>query len=196
MDYKTKSITREEIRMLAPYFRELFDVPKTGPFPVLDALEKLPDVFHNSNYEVVEDDELDLKVMAQCSPNDEGGFTIKIKSSVYEGAYENDIGAFLGFINHEICHVFLFEIGFKPIYERTFENNTIPAYESVEWQAKALNGELMVPYDECKNMSDVEIEEKYHVSKSFVKYFKRQALKEGDVYDCKKKHVVRQLRVI
>ncbi|MGM9946504.1 hypothetical protein [Floccifex sp.] len=187
MDYKTKPLTRDKIRMLAPYFRELFDVPLTGPFPVLEALEKLPDVFENSNYEVVEDDELDPKVMAQCSPNDNGGFTIKIKESIYEGAYENGTGAFLGFINHEICHVFLFEIGFKPIYERSFENNIIPAYKSVEWQAKALDGEVMIPYDECKNMPDYEIEEKYHVSKSFVKYFKKHIVKGSDAYEGKEK---------
>lgn len=100
MDYKTKPLTRREIRALAPYYRELFDVPATGPFPVLEALEKLPDVFKGSNYEVVEDKNLEPKVMAQCSPNETGGFTIKIKESVYQGAYENGVGAFLGFINH------------------------------------------------------------------------------------------------
>ena len=66
MDYKTKPLTRREIRALAPYYRELFDVPATGPFPVLEALEKLPDVFEGSNYEVVEDKDLEPKVMAQC----------------------------------------------------------------------------------------------------------------------------------
>lgn len=187
MDYKTKPLTRREIRALAPYYRELFDVPATGPFPVLKALEKLPDVFEGSNYEVVEDKDLEPKVMAQCSPNEIGGFTIKIKESVYQGAYENGVGAFLGFINHEMCHVFLFEIGYTPIYERSFENNTIPAYRSVEWQAKALDGEVMIPYEECKDMSESEIEEKYHVSKSFAKYYKKNLKKGSDAYEGKEK---------
>ena len=118
--------------------------------------------------------------MAQCSPNEIGGFTIKIKESVYQGAYENGVGAFLGFINHEMCHVFLFEIGYTPIYERSFENNTISAYRSVEWQAKALDGEVMIPYDECKNMSKKEIIKKYHVSDSFADYFDKKVRKGSD----------------
>lgn len=187
MDYATKPLTRKQIRVLALWYRELFEVPPTGPFPVLDALEKLPDVFENSNYQVVEDEELSPKIMAQCSPNDEGGFTIKIKESIYEGAYENNTGAFLGFINHEICHVFLFEIGFTPVYERSFENNTIPAYRSVEWQAKALDGEVMIPYEECKNMDEKEIIEKYHVSKSFAQYYKKNIGKGSDAYESKEK---------
>ncbi len=180
MDYETKPLTRKEIRKLVPYYRELFDAPASGPFPVLEALEKIPDVFKGSNYEIVEDDELKPNVMAQCSPNESGGFTIKIKESVYVGAYEKNVGAFLGFINHEICHVFLFSVGFTPVYKCSFGNNTIPAYRSVEWQAKALNGEVMIPYDECKNMSKKDIIKNYHVSKSFVNYFDWKIRKGSD----------------
>lgn len=187
MDYKTKPLTRKKIRVLAQYFRNLFDVPASGPFPVLEALEKVPDVFKGSNYEIVEDHQLDPRVMAQCSPNNDGGFTIKIKASVYDGAYENNTGAFLGFINHEICHLFLFEIGFTPIYERSFANNTIPAYQSVEWQAKALNGEVMLPYEECKNMSENDIEKKFNVSKSSISYFKSNIAKGSDNHEGKEK---------
>lgn len=180
MDYETKPLTRETIRSFAPYYRELFGVPHTGPFPVLEALEKIPDVFKGSRYEIVEDGELEPKVMAQCTPNESGGFTIKIKESVYVGAYENGVGAFLGFINHEICHVFLFFIGYTPIYKCSLENNELPAYSSVEWQAKALNGEVMIPYDECKNMSKKEIIKKYHVSDSFADYFVKKVRKGSD----------------
>lgn len=118
----------------------MFGVSSLEAFPVLEVLEKIPDVFNGSNYEIVEDSELDSKVMAQCVPNYDGGFTIKIKESIYLGAYEYGIGAFLGFIIHEICHIYLFHIGQTPIYERSFREETIPAYESVEWQAKAFAG--------------------------------------------------------
>lgn len=167
MDYKTKSTSRNDLRMYAIYFRKLFDVPETGSFPVLEALEKLPDVFENSNYIIVEDKILAPQTMAQCSLNSLGGFTIEIKESVYKGAYEKKIGAFLGFICHEIAHVFLFEIGFTPVYERSFADNELPAYCSVEWQAKALCAEIMIPYEESKGMDPKQIEEKYHVSKAF-----------------------------
>ncbi len=187
MDYKTKPLSRSEIRYLATLYRELFDAPLTGPFPVLESLEKVPDIFKNSNVVIVKDSELEPNVMAQCSQNELGGFTIKIKESVYEGAYEHGVGAFLGFINHEICHVFLFSIGFTPIYERSFENNTLPACRSVEWQAKALNGEVMIPYEECKNMTKEEIMNNYHVSEAFADYFDLRIRKGCDAYEGIKK---------
>lgn len=167
MDYETKPTSRRDLRRFAVYLRKLFDIPMEGPFPVLEALEKLPDIFEGSNYQVVEDNKLPPQTMAQCTPNDDGGFTIEIKESVYVGAYEKHIGAFLGFICHEICHVFLFEIGFTPVYARSFSDGEIPAYCSVEWQAKALCGEVMIPYEESKGMKPKAIVEKYNVSQAF-----------------------------
>lgn len=173
MDYKTKPTCRRDLRRYSQILQKVFDVPLSGPFPVLDALDKIRDVFGNCNYEIVEDNQFPPQKMAQCTPNDQGGFTIEIKESVYAGAYENQIGAFLGFICHEICHIFLFRIGFTPIFERSFENNELPAYCSVEWQAKALCAEVMIPYDETEGMSASLIENTYHVSKAFAKNRKK-----------------------
>ncbi len=170
MDYKTKPTSRYDLRYYAQILRELFGVPLTGPFPVLEILDKISVVFNNCNYVVVEDNMLPPQTMARCFQNNKGGFTIEIKETVYLGAYEKQVGAFLGFICHEICHVFLFHIGFTPIFERTFENNELPAYCSVEWQAKALCAEVMIPYEESKDMDIFSIENIYHVSKSFAKY--------------------------
>ncbi len=167
MDYETKPTSRKDLRRLATYVRKMFDVPEGGPFPVLDALEKLPDIFEGSNYQIVEDMKLPPQTMAQCTPNDSGGFTIEIKESVYAGAYRNQTGAFLGFICHEICHVFLFKIGFTPIYARSFAEGELPAYCSVEWQAKALCAEVMLPYEETRGMKCKELVDTYHVSKAF-----------------------------
>ena len=167
MDYETKPTSRRDLRSFAVYVRKLFDVPEGGPFPVLEALEKLPDVFEGSGYQIVEDKKLPPQTMAQCTPNNAGGFTIEIKESVYAGAYENQVGAFLGFICHEICHVFLFKIGFTPVYTRSFADGELPAYRSVEWQAKALCAEVMLPYEETRGMKPKELMDTYHVSKAF-----------------------------
>ncbi len=167
MDYKTKPTSLRDIRKYSVIVRRLFNVPRGGPFPVLQALEHLGDVFGNCNYLVVEDTRLPPQTMARCVPNALGGFTIEIKQSVYDGAYEKGIGAFLGFICHEICHIFLFKIGFTPVYERSFADNALPAYCSVEWQAKALCGEVMIPYDESRGMSVDQIRTTYHCSKAF-----------------------------
>ena len=169
MDYKTRSTSRINLRRYSNIFRELFDVPPTGPFPVLEALEKLPDVFENCGYCVVEDEEFPSTTMARCYQNSESGFTIEIRASVYQAAYEDKIGACLGFICHEICHVFLFLIGFVPIFERSFQDKELPPYCSVEWQAKALCGEVMIPYEESIGMTKKEMMSLYHVSEGFAK---------------------------
>ena len=120
MDYLTKPTSRSDIRKFAKIFRSLFGVQEHGRFPVLEALELVPTVFQNSTYEIVPDYELPPKTMAHCFLNSAGGYTIQVKESVYVGAYEKHIGAFLGFICHEICHLFLFYIGFTPIHARAF----------------------------------------------------------------------------
>ncbi|MCR4600121.1 MAG: ImmA/IrrE family metallo-endopeptidase [Clostridia bacterium] len=178
MDYETKPTSRKNLRKFAGYLRELFGVSSTGAFPVLEVLDLIRDIFENSGYEIVEDNKLPPQTMAQCSPNDEGGYTIEIKESVYEGARNKKVGAFRGFICHEICHVFLFEIGFTPLFARSFEENKIPAFRSVEWQAKALCGEVMIPYEESRNMGIQEICDKYNVSKAFAVMRKKQEKKE------------------
>lgn len=170
MDYQTKPTSRKELRRFAFFLRYLFKVPQTGAFPVLEVLERVPDVFEGSNFMIVEDFKLPPRTMAQCTPNDSGGFTIEIKEAVYRGAYENQTGALLGFICHEICHIFLFKIGFTPIYARSFGNQELPPYCSVEWQAKALCAEVMIPFAESKGMGISQIVETYHVSQAFAKH--------------------------
>ena len=169
MDYITKPVSRKQLRQYAVLFRELFDVSQEGPFPGLDALEMLPEVFEGSTYVGVQDDELPKNVVAQCVKNEGKGFTIEIKQYVYDGALER-IGAYCGFILHEMAHIFMYEIGYTPILQRSFEE--IPLYCSVEWQVKALAGEIAMPYEETEEMSVHEIMKKYNVSKGFAK--KRQ----------------------
>lgn len=168
MDYMTKPISRIELRKLSKLFRRVFDVPLSGPFPVLRVLDKLEQIF-NTNYDVVEDSELPSNVMARCFEREGGGYTIQIKESVYSDAYDGD-GASLGFICHEICHIFLFYVGYKPVFERSFADNRIEPFRSVEWQAKALCGEVMIPYEESANMNEEEIMRKYKTSRSFAQY--------------------------
>ena len=158
------------------------DFAPSGPFPVLEALDKLRDIFPDCTYEVVDDKHLPPSTMAQCTPNDAGGFTIEIKESVYDGAYNSNVGALLGFICHELCHIFLFKIGFTPLYGRSFAENEIPAYCSVEWQAKALCAEVMIPYEESIGMKPKEITETYNVSKAFADHRRKLDRPKKDNY--------------
>ena len=172
MDYRTKPISRKKLRLLAKVFWNLFDLKETVPIPVLQVLERVPDVFQGTCCIVLEDEDLPKNIPARCRLVDKENFLIEIKKSVYDGAYHN-IGWCRGVICHEICHVFLYKIGFTPIWERSFENNELPAFCSVEWQAKALCGEIMMPYEQTQNMPLPEIIEKYQVSRGFAKTRKR-----------------------
>lgn len=49
------------------------------------------------------------------------------------------------------------------------KNREIKPYESMEWQAKALAGEIMMPYEDTANMSVKDIMNIYGVSKGFAK---------------------------
>ena len=127
MDYITKPTSRKELRKFSKVFRFLFGVTDdNSPFPVLNALEILPDVFKGTTLSIVEDNDLLPNVPA-----------------------------------------------FTPVVERSFGNNEIPPCKSVEWQAKALCGEVMMPYDATAKMSSREIVTVYHVSKASANYRKK-----------------------
>lgn len=175
MDYPTKPTTRATLREYATIFRTLFNVPNDEPFPVLEALDRLHIIFPGTSYEIVEDYELDDNVPAQCEMKSDGTFVILIKNSVYEGAYEFQTGGYLNHILHEICHRYLFFLGFTPITQRCFSNKSIPPYCSIEWQAKALCGEIMVPHEAAKALSVPEIVKRYHTSYDAADYQKKVA---------------------
>lgn len=168
MDYLTYPTNRKALRRLSAELRKLCGVPLSGPFPVLLILDKLRDLFFGCDYIILSDDEFTRQTMARCKPNDRGGYTIEIRESVYERAYQGR-GADLGFICHEICHIFLFSKGFTPIFERSFEPKSLPPFRSVEWQAKYLCGEVMIPFKESIGMSENKIIDYYHVSKSYAR---------------------------
>lgn len=169
MDYRTKPISRKQIRMYAVIFRNIFGVGQTGCFPVLEALNKFPEIFPGSCYEIVEESELPDNVPARCMPIGPESFIIQISDKVYTGAYERNIGGYNAHILHEMCHAFLYAIGYTPLLDRTFRNGEIKPYESVEWQAKALCGEVMMPYEETNGMSIRQLVLKYGVSKEAAK---------------------------
>lgn len=96
MDYETKPISRSGLRSISKFVRQMFGCKSDNvPFPVIDALERLPDLFPDTNCVIVNDNELPGNVFACCSPKSEGGFVIKIKQTVYDDAYKNKNPAFL-----------------------------------------------------------------------------------------------------
>ncbi len=166
MDYLTKATSKIELRKFASELRALFGIPIIGPFPVLSVLDMLKDVFFGCDYQVLPDSDFPEKTMARCRENSMGGYTVEIRESVYNKARKGN-GPSLGFVCHEICHIFLFYKGFTPIYEYSFDMFSLRPFESVEWQAKYLCGEVMIPFEESIGMCEEEIINKYNVSFSY-----------------------------
>ena len=81
-----------------------------------------------------------------------------------DGAAEG-IGGYRAHILHEICHAILCLLGFTPILDRAFKNNELKPFESMEWQAKALCGEILMPYEETEGLSVRQIRHLCQVSR-------------------------------
>ncbi|MBE6136315.1 MAG: hypothetical protein E7181_03515 [Erysipelotrichaceae bacterium] len=174
MDYKTKPIGRKDLRAIAKWFRHQFKCRNRFRFDVINAFERIHQLFPQITTEVVEDDSVDVitdpKIPAACNPDMNGGYHIAVREHVYCGACHG-IGGYRAHILHEMCHAILCILGFTPILDRAFNNNEIkPLYLSMEWQAKALAGEILVPYDETKGMSVKKIKFLCKVSDSLAKY--------------------------
>ena len=164
MDYKTKPTSREELRGIARFVRKLFKCKNKYRFNVMDVFERIPSVIPDVTCLVVEDDEIEGDVPARCVPDFEGHYTIEVKSSIYDGAADG-IGGYRAHILHEICHVILCLLGFTPILDRAFKNNELKPFESMEWQAKALCGEILMPYEETEGLSVRQIRHLCQVSR-------------------------------
>ena len=187
MDYESRlSLSRIQIREISKFARRLLKI-KTVKFPVLKALERLIDKFSNNLYYLIlPDDEFETNVMAELVPEGNDVYCIKIRETVYEKAVNGD-RACIGFICHEMCHfilVHIFDAGpvlYKGenglVYARSLKDNGLPPYKSMEWQAKALCGEIMIPYEECKNYSFEQIVSITDSSNEQAKYFLRRVVK-------------------
>lgn len=184
MDYKTKPISRDTLRELSTIIRnKIFHCTKKYFFDVISALEELPLIGNDVSVEIVADNDGELKgVPCTTTLDPSNKYVIKIKESVYDGAYFKKNGGYRMHIMHEICHYLLFSIGFKPYFYRTYRNNELKFYESIEWQAKALAGEILIPYEETKGLSESQIMKKCKVSKEAAQ--KRIKLDKKEMSQC------------
>ena len=128
MDYKTKPISRKDLRAIARWFRHQFKCKNKFRFDVINAFERIHQLFPQITTEVVESESTDvitnLDVPAACNPDMNGGYHIAVREHVYEGACRG-IGGYRAHILHEMCHAILCLLGFTPILDRAFNNNEI-----------------------------------------------------------------------
>ena len=179
MDYKTHPTSREELRKMAKLIRKIFGCQEKYYFDVVDAFERTPQKFTQITCAVLDDAEMENGVPARCTPDMNGHYLIEVKNSVYEGAVAGK-GGYRAHILHEICHAILCLFGFTPILHCAYKNKELQPYESMEWQAKALCGEVMIPYEKCKNYSLDKIISKTQSSTEQARYFINKVVKGDD----------------
>lgn len=163
--------SRLDLRMLAQEFRRKINLK--GPFlDIIGLLDLLPSLFPGKNitYDVIDDITWDryLNKNAHASYNLEKK-VIYIRESIFERACQGK-GRDRFTIAHEIAHAMLLEKA-KINFNRS-SSNKIPSYKDPEWQANCLAGELLIPYERCKNMSVDEIVKNCGVSYQAARYQK------------------------
>ncbi len=191
MDYETSIIiSRKQIRFIAKVFRRMFKI-RTIHFPVMKILDLLEQKFSDNLYYYVEEDKYFKSGLMAVLENeeDDAHFHIRIRKSVYDNALLGD-RASIGYICHEMCHfILIYVCGIGPkqytsaegiSYARAVEYKTLPPYKSMEWQAMALCGEVMIPYEKCLNYSLDEIIKKTQSSTEQAKYFLTNVVKKKE----------------
>lgn len=169
VDYKTKPISRKTIREFSKIMRKDLNL-KSLKIPI-DQLMDCVYLKYNVIFLIEDDNEFSDGVV--CYLNFIFGQAyIHIRNSIYESACEGDNKS-IGFIYHEICHFYLIKVfKYYPIENKKYQSRTLKNYESMEWQAKALCGELMIPFEEFKDKSIKEIMSETNSSYSQASYFK------------------------
>lgn len=166
MDYEIKPTSRKDLRLYSKLFRSICGFSESEPIDPVALLDCLPDLegFEDVRYEIVYNNSLPGNVPARCIPS-EDGYLIEIKESVYNSAFERNVGGSRMHIMHEIMHVFLDKLGYKPIFSRQLTKNT-PVYCRLEWAVMAIAGEVMMPYEATQGMTVKDLMNAYGVSKN------------------------------
>lgn len=162
-----KGMSTTYIRNIAKLTRMLLDSPNDKFLDVAKALDVLTDKLakHNFNYMILPDNDPLFERKEEAKTDVLVG-TIYIKESVFnEAAHKRYCRAHYT-IAHEIGHFILHRALNTLNFARTSEAGSYKVYENPEWQADTFASELLMPYEQCLELSPQEIRRKYHVSKA------------------------------
>lgn len=164
MDGITHPISRLELREIARKFRQIFKLTNLY-VNVKFLIEVINYFFPKCFILIVPDDEWSEDFPSLIEKENDSSYVIKIKDSVYERACKGSGGDRMHII-HEIAHYILInECGYAPLTARSYGDIKVKyTPSSIEWQAKALAGEILMDYEMTKNMSLQEISIKCGVS--------------------------------
>lgn len=167
--FEVPAMSRVDLRQIAKKLRDILQI-ETPCFPIEGLLECMH-LLVGVDYDIIDDMTWGVSygnnVHAQYDLDQK---CICVKESVYLRACDG-CGRDRFTIAHEIAHAIL--IRDNRIKFCRSEKDPIPLYKNPEWQADCLAGELLVPYDLCRNMSVETIAKKCMVSFSAAKTQKK-----------------------
>lgn len=154
---KVPPYSRRNLRAIAENVHKALHYDGVSPFPVVKVVELvLPKLIPDFEFQVVS------RVML----DEEHGRTypdkhlMYIREDVYEGACRGR-GRDRFTIAHELSHQLIHE-GIDVSLARSDSRHK--TYEDSEWQANALAGELLMPFDSIRNLTVNQIANTYQVS--------------------------------
>lgn len=163
--------SRSELRKFANNLRNIAKINKPW-FPVIQFLETvLPSL--GLDYKILDDVDFNTIYGTPHALYNLDERIIYIREKVYNGAVQG-IGRDRFTITHEIAHAFLIQKKDIQLYRG---KEKIQTYCDPEWQASCLAGEILIPYQLCRNMAVDEIAEKCGVSYDAACYQKKQMLR-------------------
>lgn len=165
-NYEVEPCSRQDLREFAQFVRKTLKITSIK-FPICQLLDALTsfDIF----YDVIDDQLWDQSFgKEKHAEYNLSKRTIYIKESVFERAC-NGFGRDRFTITHEFAHALLLD-GTSIKLSRNSISPQKKLYTNPEWQADCLAGELLIPYNFCKNMSPKKISHICGVSLSAAHY--------------------------
>lgn len=154
---KVPPYSRRNLRAIAANVHKALRYDGTSPFPVVKVVELvLPKIIPDFEFQVVSKAVLDEE-HGRTYPDKH---LMYIREDVYEGACKGR-GRDRFTIGHELSHQLLHE-GIDVSLARSDSQHE--TYEDSEWQANALAGELLMPFDNIHELTADQIADIYQVS--------------------------------
>lgn len=160
-------LSRITIRNYASRIRTFFTI-KGIIFPVMTIFEKFEMIFPDVDVLILENQAFKPNQPARFIYIKNGRCRIEVSESLYIKACRGNKTALMTLL-HEMCHYWLLKY-FGVELKECPDLEEIKTYCDPEWQAKALAGELMIPYEKTIGMSVLELMDSCKVSYSAAAY--------------------------
>ncbi|KVP98757.1 hypothetical protein WJ97_09960 [Burkholderia ubonensis] len=164
-EFRALPMKRADIRAVALDLRRSLGLEGLLWFPVLQLVEHaFPRLDKQYHFEVAEYAELGES--HGLTVRDGDSVCIKIREDIYDRAYADE-GRDRGTVAHEAGHYLLHAR--SPALHRHF-GGPLKSYEDPEWQAKAFQGELLIPKHLVNGMSVSDVAKECGVSYDAAEY--------------------------